>query len=63
MLKNLEEQCGMWPYTPDHPYRILINEGSGYEKTNALSNLINNQVDIENICLYEKDSCEKKKKS
>ena len=29
-----------WPQIPDHPYRILIIEGSGSRKTNALLNLI-----------------------
>ena len=28
-----------WPYIPDHPYRMLINGGSGSGKTNALLNL------------------------
>ena len=35
-----------WPHIPDHPYRILIIEGSGSGKTNALLNLINSQPDI-----------------
>ena len=40
-----------WPYTPDHPYRILIIEGSGYGKTNVLLNLIEtNQTLIKYIC-------------
>ena len=44
-----------WPYTPDHPYRILIIGGLGSGKTNALLNLINNQPDIDKIYLYAKD--------
>ena len=40
------------PYTPDHPYRILIIGGSGSGKTNTLLNLINNQPDIDKIYLY-----------
>ena len=44
-----------WPYIPDHPYRILIIEGSGSGKANALLNLINNQPDIDKIYLYAKD--------
>ena len=44
-----------WPYIPDHPYRILIVDGSGSGKTNALLNLINNQPDIDKIYLYTKD--------
>ena len=27
-----------WPYTPDHPNRILIIGGSGFGKTNLLLN-------------------------
>ena len=42
-------------YIPDHPYRILIIEGSGSGKTNTLLNLINNQSDIDKIYMYTKD--------
>ena len=49
-----------WVYSPDHPYRILIIAGSGYEKTNALLNLTNNQLDIDKIYLYAKDPHEEK---
>ena len=38
-----------WRYIPDHPYRILIIGGSGSGKTNLLSNLIENQPDIDKI--------------
>ena len=40
-----------WPYIPDHPYRTLIIRT---EKTNALSNLIDNQPDIGKIYFYAK---------
>ena len=40
------------PYIPDHPYKILIIEGSGSGKTNTLLNLINEQNDIDKIYLY-----------
>ena len=43
------------PYIPNHPYRILIVGGSGSGKTNALLNLINNQLDIDKIYLHAKD--------
>ena len=49
-----------WPYTPDHPYRILIIGGSGSGKTNVLLNLIENQPDIDKIYLYAKDPYEAK---
>ena len=49
-----------WPYTPDHPYRILIIGGSGSAKTNTLLNLIDNQLDIDKIYLYAKDPYEPK---
>ena len=42
--ENITEHNSKWPYIPDHPYRILIIGGSGSGKTNALLNLINNQV-------------------
>ena len=49
-----------WPYTPDHPYRILIIGGSGSGKTNTLLNLIENQPDIDKIYLNVKDLNEPK---
>ena len=56
--ENIIEHNSKWPYIPDHPYRILIVGGSGSGKTNALSNLINNQPDIDKIYLYAKDPYE-----
>ena len=32
-----------WTYIPDHPYRIIINGGSGSGKNNVLLNLIKHQ--------------------
>ena len=49
-----------WPYILDHPYRILIIGGSGSGKTNALLNLVSNQLDIDKIYLYAKDPYEAK---
>ena len=34
-------------YIPHHPYRVIIAEGSGSGKANALLNLINHQPDID----------------
>ena len=42
----------------DHPYRILINGGSGSGKTNVLRNLIKKQDNIDKICVYAKDLSE-----
>ena len=58
--ENKTEHNKNWPYTPDHPYRILIIGGSGSGKTNVLLNLIENQPDIGKIYLYEKDPYEAK---
>ena len=58
--ENIIEHNSKWPYIPDHPYRILIIGDSGYGKTNALLNLINNQPDIDKIYFYAKDPYEKK---
>ena len=38
-----------WTGTPDHSYRILIDECSGSGKTNALLNLINHEPDIRKL--------------
>ena len=54
------EHNPIWPYIPDHPYRIFIVGGSGLGKTNTLLNLINNQPDIDKIYLFAKDSYETK---
>ena len=58
--ENKTKHNPKWPYTPNHPYRILIIAGSGSGKTNALLNLINNQLDIDKIYLYAKDQYEAK---
>ena len=58
--ENKKEYNLNWQYIPNHPYRILIIEGSGTGKTNALLNLINNQQDIDKKYLYEKDPYEDK---
>ena len=58
--ENRTEHNKNWPYTPDHPYKILIIGGSGSRKTNVLLNLIENQLDIDKIYLYAKDPYEEK---
>ena len=50
--ENRAEHNKNRPYIPDHPYRILILRGSGSVKTNLLSNLIENQPDMDKIYLY-----------
>ena len=47
-------------YVNENKYRIIIKGGSGSGKTNALLNLINNQLDIGKIYLYGKDPYETK---
>ena len=54
--ENKIEHNSKWPYIPDHSYRILIVGGSGSGKTNALLNVINNQLDIDEIYSYSKRS-------
>ena len=53
--ENTKEHNSSWPKVPDHPYRILIIEGFGSEKTNSLFNLISQQPDIDKKFLYVKD--------
>ena len=45
--ENNEEYNKKWSFILDHPYRILINGGSGSGKTKALLNLISEQGDID----------------
>ena len=61
--EHIEEHNKKWPYIPDHPYKMLIFEGSGSGKTNALLNLIKEQDSdnlIDNIYLYAKNLSEPK---
>ena len=44
----------------DWPFRMLITGPSGSGKTNTLLHLINNFHPIDKICLYAKDTDEKK---
>ena len=44
--KNTKEQNPEWQEVPDHLHIILVLEGSGCRKTNALLNLINNEPDL-----------------
>ena len=45
--ENNKKRNEKWPYIPDNLHRILIIDGSGSGKTNALLNLINGQDDID----------------
>ena len=58
--EDIKEHNSNWPQIPDHPYRILIVGDSGSGKTNLLFNLINEETDIDKICLYAKDAYEAK---
>ena len=44
--EDIKEHNPTWPEIPDHPYLILMTGGSGWVKTDALLNLINNEPDI-----------------
>ena len=58
--ENKAKHNKIWPYIPEHPYKILIIGGSGSGETNLLSNLIENQPGIDKIYLYAKNSYESK---
>ena len=47
-----------WSYIPNHLCRILMIGGFESGKTNALLNLLNNQLDIDKMYLYSKDPYE-----
>ena len=50
--EKIKEHNPNCPQIPDHPYRVLIIEGSGSGKTNLLFNLISHQPDIDKSFLY-----------
>ena len=58
--ENIKLHDPTWLQIPNHPYRILMSEGSGSGKTNSLFNLIRLQPDTEKIYLYAKDLFEAK---
>ena len=60
MITLMKIKPNIIKYILDHPYRILITEGSGSGKTNFLLNLIENNSDIDKIYLYAKDPYEPK---
>ena len=56
--ENNKDHNREWSFIPDHPYRMLITEGSGSGKTSALLNSIKEQDSdglIDKIYLYAKD--------
>ena len=53
--ENNKEYNEKWQFIPDHPYSILIIDGSGSGKTNALLNSIKEQDYVDKIYLYVKD--------
>ena len=58
--EDIKEHNPKWLENPTIPYRILIVGGSRSGKTKALLNLINNESDIDEIYLNEKDPREAK---
>ena len=58
--ENNKKHNEKWPFIPNYLYRTLIIGGSGSGKTKTLSNLINEQNDIDKIYLYAKDLSEPK---
>ena len=66
IMKNYDESVEInhksnCPYISDHPYRILIIDGSRSGKTNVLLKLMKHQrPDINKIYLYVKDPLESK---
>ena len=58
--ENLKESNPNWPQILNHPCRILIIAGSGFGKTNLLSNIIYQQPDTDKIYLYAQDPYEAK---
>ena len=59
-ITNKKEHSNKWPYTPDHPPRILIIGGSVSGKIKTVFHLINERGDTDKIYLYAKDLSEPK---
>ena len=60
---NDKDHNKKWPYITDHSYKMLIIEGSGSGKSNALINLIKGQYSdnlIDKIYLHGKNLSESK---
>ena len=53
--EDIKKHNPEWSEISDHLYRILINGGFAWEKTNALLNLRNHEADIDKAYLYAKD--------
>ena len=53
--KDIKKHNLKQPEILHHPYRILINEGSGTRNSNPFFNLINHEPDIDKNYLYVKD--------
>ena len=53
--EDIEKHNPEWSEISDHLYRILINGGFAWEKTNVLLNLRNHEADIDKAYLYAKD--------
>ena len=53
--EEIREHNPNWPEIPDYSYRILVIGDSWSTKLNSLFSLINQQPDINKICLYTKD--------
>ena len=58
--EDIKENNPNWPKNPDHPYRIIITEGFGSGKTNALLILRNHEPDNDKTLSYAKDPHESK---
>ena len=52
--ENMKEHNPNRSQIPDHSYRILTVGGSRSENTNSVFNLLSQQEDIGQICLYAK---------
>ena len=53
--ENIKEHNPDWLQILDHPCRIFILGGSRSGRTSMLFDLINQQPDVDKICLYAKD--------
>ena len=56
--EDIKEHNPNWLEIPDYAYKILITGGFRSGKTNALLNIINNELDIDKTYLYARNPYE-----
>ena len=60
MKEETKDHNPIWSQIPDHLHRLLIIGDYGFRKANSIFNLINQQPNVDKICLLAKHPFEAK---